>query len=261
METIEGRHAFITGGANGIGLAIARALFAQGAKVTVVDWDQARLDALAGTFHTIRLDVSDRAAWSDARARAEAAHGQVDILCNNAGIGPCRTELADMNPAVFDRMVAIKLTGSFNGVHCFAPGMRARRLGHIVNTASMAALYPQARLGEYGAAKAGLVMLSEVLRLELAPHGVGVSVLCPGLTSTGLPQTSARADGRPEPAGTMPGIDAAVVAERVIAGIRGDWPYILTHGDRRDAVEARAHALLGAFDLIPHSHNSTGVSA
>ncbi|WP_295631627.1 SDR family oxidoreductase [Novosphingobium sp.] len=258
MQTIEGRHAFITGGASGIGLAIARALLARGASVTVADWDQARLDALAGAFHAIRLDVSNRAAWGDARASAEAAHGPVDILCNNAGIGPCRTELTDMDPAAFDRMIAIKLTGSFNGVRCFAPGMRARGAGHVVNTASMAALYPQARLGEYGAAKAGLAMLSEVLRLELAPHGVGVSVLCPGLTSTGLPQTSARAAGRPEPEGTMPGIDAAVVAERVIAGIRGDWPYILTHGERRDAVAARAHTLLGAFDLIP---DSTGASA
>lgn len=91
-------------------------------------------------------------------------------------------------------------------------------------------------------------MLSDVLRLELAPHGVGVSVLCPGLTATGLPQTSARADGRPEPEGTMPGIDPAVVAAQVIDGIRHDRPYIITDPERRPIVEARSLALLAAFD-------------
>jgi NAD(P)-dependent dehydrogenase (short-subunit alcohol dehydrogenase family) len=253
---IASAHAFVTGGASGIGLAIARALLAAGAAVTLADFDGERLDALGGPFGKLLLDVRNRAGWAEAKATAQAARGPVSILINNAGIGPDRTDLADSDPEAFERMLAIKLVGAFNGIHAFAADMRARGKGHIVNTASMAGLEAQPRLGAYTAAKFGLVGLTEVLRAELATHGVGVSVLCPGLVSTGLPETTAKAAGRFDPAmhrGVMPGIDPALVAERVIAGIRGNWPIILTHGERRGAVAARMEAILAAFDETPTS--------
>lgn len=253
---IAGAHAFITGGASGIGLAIAYAMLAEGAAVTVTDWDGERLDALPDAFTCLQLDVRDRVGWAQAKAAAQAAHGPVSILINNAGIGPDRTDLADSDPDAFERMIAIKLVGAYNGIHAFAADMRARGAGHIVNTASMAGLEAQPRLGAYTAAKFGLVGLTEVLRAELAPHGVGVSVLYPGLVSTGLPETTAKAAGRFDPTahrGVMPGIDPARVAERVIAGIRGNWPIILTHGERRAAVAARMDAILAAFDETPAS--------
>ena len=256
MDSFAGRHALITGGASGIGLAVARALANEGASVTIADYDTERMAKLVPEFHCTKLDVRDRDAWAAARHAAEAAHGPVSILCNNAGIGPNVTDIADSDPATFDRMIAIKLTGTYNGIRTFAAAMRERGDGHIVNTASMAGLETSPRLGAYTAAKFGVVGLSEVLRKELEPLGVGVSVLCPGMVATGLPISLAKADGRHDPAApqqAMPGIDPALVAGRVLAGIKGNWPYILTHGERRDAVAARMQTILAAFDKTPAS--------
>lgn len=256
MERIAGQHAFITGGASGIGLAIARALRDEGAVVTIADYDADRLARLKDTFNGLVLDVRDRANWATAKTEVQAALGPVAILCNNAGVGPDLIELADTEPASFDRMIAIKLLGTYNGIRSFAADMRARGEGHIVNTASMAGLETHARLGAYTAAKFGVVGLSEVLRAEMAPHGVGVSVLCPGMVATDLPTTTAKADGRYDPEGprqAMPGIDPARVAARVVAGIKGNWPYILTHGERKAGPAARLEAILKAFDDTPPS--------
>jgi NAD(P)-dependent dehydrogenase (short-subunit alcohol dehydrogenase family) len=256
MEQLAGKHAFITGGASGIGLAMARALADEGVLITVADYDAEMLAQLPTAFHGITLDVRDRAGWAAAKAEAEATHGPVSILCNNAGIGPNVGELADSDPSTFDRMIAIKLTGTYNGIHAFAADMRARGEGHIVNTASMAGLETTARLGAYTAAKFAVVGLSEVLRKEMEPHGVGISVLCPGQVSTGLPTSTSKADGKydastPQP--VMPGIDPARVGLRVVEGIKGNWPYILTHGERKAAVEARMTGILDAFVSTPHS--------
>jgi NAD(P)-dependent dehydrogenase (short-subunit alcohol dehydrogenase family) len=140
MNVENARHAFITGGASGIGLAIAEALAARGVRVTIADVNREALDAVlaanAGTMRGTCLDVRDRAGWATAKAEAEAAFGPVDILINNAGIASIGFEIADMDPEAFDRVVAVDLTGVFNGVSAFAADMRARRQGHIVNTAS-----------------------------------------------------------------------------------------------------------------------------
>ncbi len=256
MQTIAGQHAFITGGASGIGLAIAQALQAEGAVVTIADYDVGRLERLPSEFQCLILDVRDRANWAEAKRVAQDTCGPVSILVNNAGIGPSQIDLADTDPAVFDRMIAIKLTGTFNGIHAFAADMRGRGHGHIVNTASMAAFEPREKLAPYTAAKCGVVGLSEVLRLELAPHGVGVSVLCPGQVATALPSSTAKADGR-HAAGApdliMPGIDPNRVGLRVVDAIKGNWPYILTHGERRAAAARRMQAVLDAFDATPNS--------
>lgn len=256
MQMIAGKHAFITGGASGIGLAMARALWDEGAGITIADYDTERLEQLPQDFNRVTLDVRDRQNWAAAKTAAESALGPVAILCNNAGIGPTVGELADSDAVQFDRMIAIKLTGTYNAIHAFAAEMRARGEGHIVNTASMAGLEINARLGAYTAAKFAVVGLSEVLRKEMEPHGVGVSVLCPGMVSTGLPATTAKADGRYDPgaaAQAMPGIDPACVGLRVVEAIKGNWPYILTHGERKTSVEARFEAILAAFDSTPHS--------
>jgi NAD(P)-dependent dehydrogenase (short-subunit alcohol dehydrogenase family) len=260
MEQISGKHAFITGGASGIGLAMAHALHGEGAVITIADYDAERLEQLPQNYHRLILDVRNRDNWALAKADAEAALGPVAILCNNAGIGPNVGELADSDPAQFDRMIAIKLAGTYNGIHTFAADMRGRGEGHIVNTASMAGLEINARLGAYTAAKFAVVGLTEVLRKEMEPHGVGVSVLCPGMVSTGLPVTTAKADGRYDPdaaAPAMPGLDPACVGLRVVEAIKGNWAYILTHGERKAAVEARLSAIISAFDATPHSAQLT----
>jgi len=257
---IAGCTAFVTGGASGIGLAIARALLREGARVAIADISQDWLDEavaeLGGETVGVRLDVADRSGWAAAREPIEHRLGPVDILVNNAGIGPDLKPLADTDPAYFDRMVAIKLTGTFNGVHTFVPGMRERRRGHVVNTASMAGLIASARLGPYTAAKFAVVGLSEVLRAELAEFGVGVSVLCPGLTATRLMETSARAgvdqpSGNPARTSPQSGIDPAVVGELVIDGIRHNRSHIVTHAEYADAASRRFEPILAAFDRVP----------
>jgi NAD(P)-dependent dehydrogenase (short-subunit alcohol dehydrogenase family) len=256
MDLSKARHAFVTGGASGIGLGIADALAARGIAVTIVDIDQSALDrAVAGRgerFRGQQLDVRDRDGWARARAEAEAAFGPVDILVNNAGIGPDGAEIADLTFDSFDRIVGINLVGVFNGVATFAAGMRARGRGHIVNTASIAGLFASAPgVSAYGVAKFGVVAMSETLRGELAPHGVGVSVVCPGFVATNIIANTARIsgvetdyDGDMEP-GTGMSPDAA--GRIVVDGIAADRLYILTHPEMWPVVEARHTAIAADF--------------
>jgi NAD(P)-dependent dehydrogenase (short-subunit alcohol dehydrogenase family) len=249
MKLETAKHAFITGGASGIGLAIAKALAGKGVSVTIADVNAEALDAAvtAGgkNFRSVVLDVRDRAAWAAAKRDAEAAFGPVDILVNNAGIASYGIELADMEPETFDRLIGIDLTGVFNGISAFAAGMRERGHGHIVNTSSMAGICAPSNGigGSYAAAKFGVVGMSETLRLEMEPHGVGVSILCPGMTATGIAQNSVALGGGVRMPTQRPAADvqAAVqvafehgtpeeLAVKVLDGIEQNAPYIVTHG-------------------------------
>jgi NAD(P)-dependent dehydrogenase (short-subunit alcohol dehydrogenase family) len=239
MEQIDGRIAFVTGAASGIGLAITEALVEAGARVAMTDWDDAELTSQAARLGpnvvARRLDVTDRAGWAAAAEWVEHVLGPVEILVNNAGIAPTVGPLADTTPETFDRMIAIKLTGTFNGIHTFAAGMRERGVGHIVNTASMAGLISSPKLGAYTASKFAVVGMSEVLRAEMSRHGVGVSVLCPGLVRTNLSP------------GMDDGIDPAIVGRAVVEAIRTDELYVITHPEHRPLVAARVERLLAAF--------------
>jgi len=264
MNLSDAKHAFITGGASGIGLGIATALASRGMAVTLADIDREVLEEVVGKsqgrFRGHVLDTRDRPGWAAAKTEAEHALGPVDILVNNAGIAPDGRELADMDPQSFDRIVAINLSGVFNGIASFAADMRTRRKGHIVNTSSMAGLtalmFP--RIGGYAAAKYAVVALSEVLRTEMAPHDVGVSVLCPGMVPTNLWQTTIKLGGRfPVPDGsersgagvaqTHSLVSAADVGEIVARGITENLAYIITHPDDWPGVEQRMRALEAAF--------------
>jgi NADP-dependent 3-hydroxy acid dehydrogenase YdfG len=256
MDRIEGRTAFVTGGASGIGLATAEVLVAAGARVVLADWDaealereSARLGAAALAQH---LDVRDRAALGEAKQVAEKVFGPVEILFNNAGVGPGQDELADMPPEHFDKLVSIMLTGIFNGIHTFAAGMRDRGEGHIVNTASMAGLVASPRIGAYTTAKFAVVGLSEVLRAEMIPHGVGVSVLCPGLVQTNIGLHDLR--GSEAEAGRAilaQGIDPSLVGHQVLEAIRSNELYVITHGEYGSSVADRSARLQRAFDSAP----------
>jgi NAD(P)-dependent dehydrogenase (short-subunit alcohol dehydrogenase family) len=257
---LRGATAFVTGGASGIGLAVVRALLREGARVAVADnnpeWLAEVAAELGDAVLPIALDVTDRAGWAAARATVEAKFGPVDVLVNNAGIGPDLKPLDEAAPAYFDLMIAIKLTGTFNGIHEFVPGMKARGRGHVVNTASMAGLTAMPRLGPYTAAKFGVVGLTEVLAAELAEHGVGASVLCPGLIATRLGETSARAglDRPPQlaaPAGAPAGLDPAIVGDLVIDAIRHNHLHIVTHREYGKGVARRMDKVLEAFERVP----------
>lgn len=237
MDLSTARHAFITGGASGIGLGIADALAARGVPVTIADIDAAALAEVAksrgNAFRTVVLDTRDRDGWLKAKAEAEAAFGPVDVLVNNAGIAPDGKRWTEPDADSFDRIIAINLTGIYNGVWAFAADMRARGRGHIVNTSSQAgisAAHPS--VGAYAVAKFGVTGLTESLRAEMATYGVGVSCLCPGLVKTNLAINTRKISGvvRPENA-DMPESDvtAADVGRMVVRGIEADAPFIMTH--------------------------------
>jgi NAD(P)-dependent dehydrogenase (short-subunit alcohol dehydrogenase family) len=234
MKLSAARHAFVTGGASGIGLGIVDALISSGLSVTVADFDRPTLDAVCAVRSRvlcgIALDTRDRVKWTEAKATAEAAFGPVDILVNNAGIGPDGRELADMDPLSFDQTIAIDLTGVFNGVSAFAADMRKRGSGHIVNTASVVGLTSGfAGLGAYTVAKFGVVALSEVLHKELAPHGVGVSVLCPGPVGTNL-HSNTRKAGVGAPSATrgtnVPRMEPSTVGLTDVVDLHADTKFL-----------------------------------
>lgn len=244
VETIAGRTALVTGGASGIGLGIAGALVGEGARVVLCDWNEGWLrreterfgDAVIGQH----FDVRDRDGWQRARRAAEDAFGPVEILVNNAGVITGQFELADTPVEDFDRLIGIMLVGMFNGVHTFAAGMRERRDGHILNTASMAGLVINPKLGSYTTAKFAVVGMSEVLRVEMDPHGVGVSVLCPGLVRTNLGIRDEESQLTEDRSVMEDGMDPALVGARVVEAIRNNELHVLTHGGYEQRLAARA---------------------
>ncbi len=165
----------ITGGANGIGLGMAKVFAREGARVVIADVRQDSLDqALSvlpeGRAHAIRLDVSDRTAFAAAAEEVERTIGPVDLLCNNAGVN-LFAPIDESTYEDWDWILGVNLWGVVNGVQAFAPRMKARGRGHIVNTASMASFLAGPAAGVYTTAKFAVRGLSESLRLSLALHG------------------------------------------------------------------------------------------
>ena len=256
MDLSQAKHAFITGGASGIGLGIADALARRGLSVTIADIDKETLAEITGTrgnqFRGIHLDTRDRERWAAAKQEAESVFGPVDLLCNNAGIAPNGRGFAEMSPESFDIILAINLIGIVNGVFAFAPDMKARGAGHIVNTSSQAGLTAaMPGVGAYCVAKYGVTALSENLRAELAEHGVGVSVLCPSLVNTNLAANTAKIGGEVRANAPMMKTDVTPdhVGEFVALGIERNEPFILTHAGIWPALEPRFDQLKAACAL------------
>jgi len=264
MFDFKNRTAFVTGGASGIGYAIACSLAKRGCKVALADIDAEQLEKVMQDFPgeamAVKLDVRDRQNWAEAKKEVEAKFGCVDILINNAGImdNPMKPMpergLLDYQPEQWDRMIGISLTGMANGIMTFGPGLRERRFGHIVNTSSTQGLIPTAGVAAYSAAKFGVVAMTEAVRDELAPFDVGVSVLCPGVTASRLAINAAKAIGmKIDDNLKMPGLAPAVVGEMVVKGIQNNSLYIFTHGEYRKYCEDRFTRIMAAFTETPVS--------
>jgi len=135
------------------------------------------------------LDVTDRAAFVDVVEEIEQRLGGIDLLVNNAGVGYTGVALHETPDADIDWVIDVNLRGVLNGIKAVVPSMVARRHGHVLNVSSMSGLaVPEGiQHGLYGATKAAVVFLSEGLRQDVAPFGVGVSVLCPGYVRSNLP--------------------------------------------------------------------------
>jgi NAD(P)-dependent dehydrogenase (short-subunit alcohol dehydrogenase family) len=187
---LDGRHAVVTGGGRGIGAAIATALAAAGAKLTLMGRNEAQLKEKAETLpvaQAVRCDVTDEAAVAAAFAAATRTFGPIAILINNAGAAESapfgRTSLE-----LFRRMLDVNLIGTFLCSRAALPDMLEARFGRIVNVASIAGLKGAAYVSAYCAAKHGVVGLTRALALETATKGITVNAVCPSYTDTDMAQ-------------------------------------------------------------------------
>lgn len=264
MQDVEDKVAFVTGGASGIGLGMVRAFLDAGMKVVVADIRQDHLDDAAASLkgdnraHFLRLDVSDRQGMAAAAEEAERVFGKVHVLCNNAGvgiIGPSKTVTWDD----WDWNRKVNLDSVFNGVHVFLPRLLAHgEGGHIVNTASISAVLPGGLV--YAAAKAAVLAMSEVWRMELTADEVGVTCLMPGPVNTNIHevaklrpanhQDTNLTDFERELAGRQKldsWLDPYEVGCMVLDAIRRNLAFVFTHNDFKPGVEERFEAILDAF--------------
>lgn len=181
------RVAIVTGAGSGIGEALSRALAARGDTVIVSDIDGAAAERVAGDIGqratAAKVDVRDAAAVQALVDDTVAAHGRLDLIVNNAGIG-VGGDVLELTVAHWDRIIDINLRGVVHGVQAAYPVMARQRSGHIVNIGSVAGLTPPPYLAPYVATKHAVVGLSLSLRGEAKAHNVGVTVVCPGWTDT-----------------------------------------------------------------------------
>jgi NAD(P)-dependent dehydrogenase (short-subunit alcohol dehydrogenase family) len=276
MKDFKGKTAFVTGGAMGIGFAMARAFGRAGMNVVVADIDhdaaRAAVERLAKEqikAVAVPCDVTMRNDVQRAALDAIAAFGKIHIVCNNAGVavgGP----LDVVSERDWDWIVDVNLKGVVYGVETFVPLIKSHgEGGHIVNTASMAGLISPPGMEPYSATKYAVVAMSEGWSGQLAESGIGVSVLCPGFVRTRIHesgrQRQARYGGqgdvdpgvgatRDEAAqNVLNGIDPDIVGARVVEAIRDGDLYIFTHTAMRDFVEARFQNIRAAFDRADSS--------
>jgi NAD(P)-dependent dehydrogenase (short-subunit alcohol dehydrogenase family) len=252
---LAGRVAVVTGGASGIGRALALTFARERARVVVADVDEAGMAAVVdairvagGEAIAVATDVSQLAQVQALADRAFGAFGQVHVLCNNAGVavwGPLDTA----THADWQWVLGINLWGVIHGIEAFVPRMIAQREGgHVVNTASMAGLIASQGLGVYNTSKYAVVGLSETLAKDLRPHGIGVSVVCPMGVDTRinvsernrpaeLRNPSTRVDAPVALMGRTLAPDS--VAEMTLAAILHNRLYVITHDEGLEPLRRR----------------------
>ncbi len=204
MQGFENRTVVVTGGGGGIGGATCRRFARAGGRVAVLDLNldaaltvAADIGASGGRALGWKCDITDRASVDAALAAVEAELGPVDVLVNNAGWDVFKP-FVKTEPAQWDKLIAINLTGALHMHHAVLPGMVARRRGRIVNIASDAARVGSSGEAVYAACKGGLVAFSKTIAREHARHGITVNVVCPGPTDTALFADYKQGAGNPE---------------------------------------------------------------
>jgi NAD(P)-dependent dehydrogenase (short-subunit alcohol dehydrogenase family) len=274
MDDLGGKVAVVTGGASGIGYAMASAFRAQGMSVAVGDIEEAALaDAVErlraedgpGDVVGVATDVADLASVEALRDEALEALGGVHVVCNNAGVaaGGLLWETTERD---WQWILGVNLMGVVHGIQAFVPGFVEQGEGYVVNTASMAGLTSAPFMGPYNATKHAVVTISETLYAELqlmTGGAVGVSVLCPGWVKTQIHESernrpgeltdetpNALAASEEGGAGSVlaglieSGLDPADVARLVLEGIAQDRFYLYTHDDWTPMIERRANAVV-----------------
>jgi NAD(P)-dependent dehydrogenase (short-subunit alcohol dehydrogenase family) len=255
VDSLRDRVAVVTGGGSGIGRALVDVFARDGARVVVADIEEAAavetanaVRARGGTAIAVRTDVTELAHVEALADRAFSEFGAVDILCNNAGVA-LWGGLEQATHRDWQWVLGVNLWGVIHGLEAFLPRMIAsKRRGHVVNTASMAGLVATRGLGIYNTSKYAVVGLSETLAKDLAPHGIGVSVLCPMGVATQI-----RASDRNRPAHlrndaaddvapvTLDGntLKPDAVAEMVRSAILENRLYVITHHEALEPIRRR----------------------
>lgn len=190
---LAGRKAVVTGGGSGIGLASARLFAAEGAEVVVWDRDRESADLAAERIaedghaaHAVVADVADAASVAAATERTLAILGEVTVLMNNAGVLDDYAPLLDTDRALWDRVLAINLTGPYLVTSALLPSMLAAGGGAIVNTASIAGLVAGGGGTAYTASKHGVLGLTRQLAFDYGQQGIRANAICPGAVETGM---------------------------------------------------------------------------
>jgi NAD(P)-dependent dehydrogenase (short-subunit alcohol dehydrogenase family) len=268
--TWQGKTAFITGGVSGLGLGIAQA-FADAGMVLILSYRNEEYRAKAQRWFEdagylvprfVMLDVTDRARWAEVAAEV----GKVHVLVNNAGVsvfGP--TDEASYDD--YDWIMGVNFGGVVNGLVTFIPSMKAHgEGGHVVNVASMAAFCAGPQAGIYTASKFAVRGLTESLRYNMAPYGIGVSLMCPGLTKTNAWDSALkRPDGFAGSGFSAPdraeleqfgaafdlGMEPIEVGRKIVAGMTENRALILSHPDHREDIDDIYHTTLAALPDEP----------
>jgi NAD(P)-dependent dehydrogenase (short-subunit alcohol dehydrogenase family) len=271
LAKVKGKVAFVTGGSSGIGLGIARVLSAAGMKVVFTYRSAEHRDAALASFpkdnpgvHAIALDTADRDGMVRAADEAERVFGHVHLLCNNAGVGLLAL-LSKVSWQDWDWMMNVNVNGVFNGIRTFLPRMLASgEGGHIMATSSAAGLVA-GKFGVYVTTKFAVVGMMESLREELVGSNVGVSVFCPGPVRSEITNAERNRPGAAggvaqphaapalHPPGAPPldlmsvAMDPLEAGRQVLAGIRRNDLYILSHPEFAPPVKARNRLLMDSF--------------
>lgn len=272
MKNVNGKTAFITGGAGGIGFGMAQAFAAAGMNVAIADIEaqaladaEASLAADGASVWSTVLDVTNRAAFARAADAAEAKFGKVHVICNNAGVssrGPIERASYDD----WDWVMGVNLDSVFNGIHTFLPRIKSHgEGGHVVNTSSIAGHVIGAGNGIYTTTKFAVVALSETLRLELAEDDIGVTVVCPGAVKTRINDSERnRQTVFSDVGNTMTaeqlelvkhsfdhGTEPRDLGEMILEAIRHNRLYVLPHAEFKPVIQARYESVMAGFTDAP----------
>lgn len=279
MKNFSGKVAFITGGASGLGLGLAKVFSEAGCKIVIADIREANIDQALAHFkdkssqvHAIHLDITDRKAYASAADEVERIFGEPPrLLFNNAGVntfGP--TEYSTYED--WDWVMGVNMWGVVNGMQTFVPRMiAAGRTGHIVSTASLAGFQGGPRAAIYSASKAAVINMMESYRLSLKPYGIGVSVCCPAniksniaesplnrpdhLKNTGYLVTRSAVDAQKMMYAA--GMEPVELAQHVKKAIEEDRLYIIAYPESRGMLEMHFQGILDA--VLPEESDREGM--
>ncbi len=284
MTEFDGKTVVISGGAEGIGLGLARVLGGHGMNVVLADINVEQLNIAEQILRdlnipvlAVRLDVVDMEQWRDVAQQAVERFGKVHMLINNAGVGGTAGGVEGADEKEWRWVVDVNLMGVAFGAQAMVPLIKSHgEGGWVINVASMAGFGPLPLAGPYTATKAAVVAMTECWQPELAADNIKASVLCPGFVKTRIHESgrNKQADygGKGGEGGTeaggdaaggdmggaiesvvTTGMDATVVAQRVVEAMRDGELYIFTHPNYRPSVKARWQAVDAAFERAEQS--------